>query len=97
MFWLNSRLRSGRKELFDSFVPKPLDRHNYECNLYGYRRQPGSSRDGEGRDVDDIGIRRMDAGDGLGVGEAHVFLGAAGVGGFVDASACVRRLIFEVS
>ena len=38
---LNSRVGSGGKEPFKSFVPEPLDRHAYKCNLYGYRLQSG--------------------------------------------------------
>jgi len=41
---LNSRLGSGGEEPFHSFVPKPFDCHAYECNLYGYRRQPARPR-----------------------------------------------------
>ena len=44
MFRLNSRLGPGGEEPFHSFVPKPFDRHAYECNLYGYRLQPARPR-----------------------------------------------------
>jgi hypothetical protein len=40
VFGLNSGFGSGSEEPLDSFVSKSLDRHGYECNLYGYRRQP---------------------------------------------------------
>lgn len=40
MLCLNSRLGPGGEEPFDSFVPKPFDRHAYECNRYGYSLQP---------------------------------------------------------
>ena len=40
MLRLNSRLGPGGEEPFDTFVPKPFDRHAYECNPYGYRLQP---------------------------------------------------------
>jgi hypothetical protein len=39
---LNPRLGSGSEEPLDSFVSKPLDRHAYKCNLYGYRTQPAA-------------------------------------------------------
>src|ERR1019366_5911770 len=42
VFCLNSRLRSGSEEPLDSFVSKPLDRHAFKCNLYGYRPQPAA-------------------------------------------------------
>ena len=41
MLWLNPGLGANSKEPLNSFVPKPLDRHAYKCNLYGYGSQPG--------------------------------------------------------
>jgi hypothetical protein len=37
VFGLNPRLGPGGEEPFESFVPKSLDRHVYQCNLCGYR------------------------------------------------------------
>jgi hypothetical protein len=42
VFRLNSRFVPGGEELFESFVPKSLDRHAYQCNLRGYSLQLAS-------------------------------------------------------
>jgi rubredoxin len=44
VFRLNSRLGPGGEVPFESFVPKPLDRRAYQCNLCGYRLQPTRGR-----------------------------------------------------
>lgn len=39
VFRLNPRFRASGEEPFDSFVPKPLDRHSDQRNLCRYRLQ----------------------------------------------------------
>ncbi len=39
VFRLNSRLRAGGEEPFESLVPESLDRHADQCNLYRYGLQ----------------------------------------------------------
>jgi hypothetical protein len=38
---LNGALGASGEELFQALVPKPLDRHQNQCNVYGYISQSG--------------------------------------------------------
>lgn len=42
MFRLNAPSISGGEEAFEPFVPKALDRHTDQCNLYSYMSQSGA-------------------------------------------------------
>ena len=41
MLGLNATFGPGGEELFQSLVPKSLDRHRNQCNVDGYRSQSG--------------------------------------------------------
>ena len=41
MFGLDAALAPGGEKLFETLVPKSLDRHQNQCNLYGYGSQSG--------------------------------------------------------